>query len=177
VLAVAGVLAGLLWWGLAPRAQFTVTASGPQVIGNPSEELLAADDAVYTLVVAGLGLLAGLGAWLVRRHRGLGGLLGVALGMLAADLVAWQVGELLGPGPTKAELARTGARVTTALHLAALPALAVGVFAAVLVTLIATLVTRSDDLGRAPAPPATAGPSAGPRDRPRAQTDSSPTGS
>jgi hypothetical protein len=169
VLAVAGVLAGLLWWGLAPRAQFTVTASGPQVIGNPSEELLAADDAVYTLVVAGLGLLAGLGAWLVRRHRGLGGLLGVALGMLAADLVAWQVGELLGPGPTKAELARTGARVTTALHLAALPALAIGVLTAVLVYLIATLVTRSDDLGRAPGE--------GPPGRPRAQTDDSPTGS
>ena len=152
VLAVAGALLGLLWWGIAPRAHFTITASGPQVIGNPSDELLAADDSLYTLLVAGLGLLAGLGAWLVRRHRGLAGLLGVALGMLVADAVAWQVGELLGPGPTKAALARVGGQVTTALDLAALAALAVGPFAAVLVYLVATLWNRSDDLGRRAAP-------------------------
>jgi LPXTG-motif cell wall-anchored protein len=157
VLAVAGVLVGLLWWGIAPRAQFTVTPSGPQVVGNPSDELLAADDSLYTLLVAGLGLLAGLGTWLVRRRRGPAALLGVAVGMLAADAVAWQVGELLGPGPGKAELARVGARVTTSLHLAALPALAVGPFAAVLVLLLATLWNRADDLGR---PPAVPGPGA-----------------
>jgi LPXTG-motif cell wall-anchored protein len=165
VLAVAGILAGLLWWGTAPRAHFTVVASGPpQVIGNPSEELRAADDSVYTLVVAGLGLLAGLATWLVRRRRGLAGLVGVAAGMVAADVVAWQLGELLGPGPSKAELARVGGRVTTGLDLAALPALAVGPFAAVLVYLLAALWSRSDDLGRrapglpAPAEPATAPP-------------------
>jgi Protein of unknown function (DUF2567) len=152
VLAVAGVLLGLLWWGIAPRAHFTITASGPKVIGKPSDELLAADDSLYTLLVAGLGLLAGLGAWLVRRHRGLAGLLGVALGMLVADAVAWQVGELLGPGPTKAALARVGGQVTTALDLAALAALAVGPFAAVLVYLVATLWNRSDDLGRSSRP-------------------------
>jgi hypothetical protein len=125
VLAVAGVLLGLLWWGIAPRAHFTITASGPQVIGNPSDELLAADDSLYTLLVAGLGLLAGLGTWLVRRHR--------------------------GPAPTKAALARVGGQVTTALDLAAVAALAVGPFAAVLVYLLATLWNRSDDLGRRPA--------------------------
>jgi LPXTG-motif cell wall-anchored protein len=152
VLAVAGVLLGLLWFGIAPRAQFTITASGPQVIGRPSEELLAGDDSLYTLLVAGLGLLAGLAAWLVRRRRGLAGLLGVTLGMLVADALAWQVGELLGPGPSKAELARAGARVTTALHLAALPALAIGPFAAVLVYLLAALWNRAEDLGRTPPP-------------------------
>jgi hypothetical protein len=151
VLAVAGVLLGLLWWGLAPRAHFSVTASGPQVIGNPSEELLAADDAIYTLLVTGLGLLAGAGAWLFRRRRGLAGLVGIVLGMLAADAVAWRLGELLGPRPTKAALASVGGRVTTALDLGSLPALAIGPFAAVLVYLVAALWTRSDDLGR-PAP-------------------------
>jgi hypothetical protein len=54
--------------------------------------------------------------------------------------------------------------VTTGLDLAALPALAVGPFAAVLVYLLAALWSRSDDLGRrapvlpAPAEPATAPP-------------------
>jgi LPXTG-motif cell wall-anchored protein len=150
VLAVAGVLLGLLWWELAPRADFRVTGSGPQVIGDPSDELFAGDDSVYTLVVAGAGLLAGAIAWLFRRRRGLAGLLAVALGTLAADAVAWQVGELLGRGPSKAELADVGARVTSALHLAALPALAAGPFAAVLVYLAAALWTRTDDLGRPP---------------------------
>jgi LPXTG-motif cell wall-anchored protein len=152
VLAVVGVLLGLLWWGIAPRAHFTITASGPQVIGNPSDELLAADDSIYTLLVAGLGLLAGLAAWLVRRRRGLAGLVGVAVGMLAAGIVSWQVGELLGPGPSKADLARVGGRVTTALDLHAVAAVAVGPFAAVLVYLLATMWSRSDDLGRSPRP-------------------------
>lgn len=152
VLAVAGVLLGLLWWGIAPRARFTITAAGPQVIGNPSDELLAADDSIFTLLVAGLGLLAGTAAWLVRRRRGLAGLVGVAVGMLAAGVVAWQLGELLGPGPSKAALAHVGGTVTTALDLGAVAALAVGPFAAVLVYLLATLWSRSDDLGRRPRP-------------------------
>jgi Protein of unknown function (DUF2567) len=164
ILVVAGALVGLLWWGVAPRAHFTITPSGPQVIGNPSEELLAADDSLYALLVAGLGLLAGLGAWLVRSRRGLAGLVGVAVGMLAADAVAWQLGELLGAGPSKAELAHVGARVTSALHLAALPALAVGPFAAVLVYVLATLWSRSDDLGRRPAAPPTTGAPVPPAD-------------
>lgn len=162
VLAVAGVLLGLLWWGIAPRGHFTITASGPQVVGDPSDELFAADDSIYTLLVAGLGLLAGLAAWLVRRRRGLAGLLGVAVGMLAAGVVSWQVGELLGPGPSRSELTRVGGRVTTALDLNAVAALAVGPFAAVLVYLLATLWNRSDDLGRSRVErPTSSGPPAG----------------
>ena len=60
-------------------------------------------------------------------------------------------GRRLGPPPTKAELGHLGAHVTTALHLAALPALAVGPFAAVLVHVLGSLWNRSDDLGRRPA--------------------------
>jgi hypothetical protein len=148
-LAVLGVLLGVLWWGLAPRAEFRITADGPVAIGNPSEELLVADDAVFVLVVAAVGLVAGLGAWVVRRSRGVAGLVGVALGMLAAGAVAWRIGELLGPGPTSAALSRVGARVTTGLALDSLPAaLAVGPFVAVLVYVMAALLARSEGLGR-----------------------------
>jgi len=147
-LAVLGVPLGALWWGLAPRADFRITTDGPVVIGNPSEELLAADDSIFVLILGVLGLLVGLGAWLVRRLRGVGGLLGAAFGTLAASAVAWQIGELLGPGPTKAALRHVGGRVTTSLTLGSLPALAVGPFLAVLVYVIAALFVRSDALGR-----------------------------
>lgn len=148
VLAVAGVPLGVLWWALAPRAHYRITGSGPVVIGNPSEELLVADDGVFVLIVAGLGLLAGVLTWLFRRRRGLAMLLAVALGTAAGSAVAWQIGELLGPGPSKAALAHVGGRVTTSLTLGMLPALVVGPFVAMLVWLVATLYSRSDALGR-----------------------------
>jgi hypothetical protein len=153
-LALSGFLVGLLWWLLAPRADFRITANGPAAIGNPSEEIFAADDATFALLMAGLGLLAGLVAWsLLRRRRGIAVLLALAVGTAAAGVIAWRLGELLGPAPSKAELADVGARVTTALGLHSLPALAVGPFCAVLVYLAAALFTRRDDLGRTHLPP------------------------
>lgn len=157
VLAVAGIVAGLVWWGIAPRAHFRIASDGPQVIGNPSEELLVADDSIFVLLLAGLGLLAGLAGWLVRRRRGVTALLGLALGMLAAGVVAWRTGRLLAPAPTHAELTHVGGQVTTSLNLGSLVELAAGPFVAVLVYVVAALYAGSDELGRTPAegrPPA-----------------------
>jgi hypothetical protein len=153
-LAVAGVPLGVLWWALAPRADYRITGAGPVAVGNPSEELLIADDGVFVLIVAALGLLAGLATWLLRRRRGVAVLVGVALGTLAAAAVAWQVGELLGPPPTHAALTHVGGRVTTSLTLGMLPALAVGPFFAVVVWLVGALYARTDGLGRTPPEPA-----------------------
>ena len=156
-LALAGFPVGLLWWALAPRADFRITADGPTAIGNPSEELLAADDAVFALLLAAAGILAGVLAWsLLRRRRGVATLLAIALGAAATAAIAWQLGQLLAPGPTRAQLSDVGARVTTSLTLHSLPALAVGPFCAVLAYLAAAVLTRRDDLGRTylPAPPA-----------------------
>jgi hypothetical protein len=160
VLLASGVPAGLLWWALAPRAQFRVTADGPVVVGHPSAELLAAVDGVYTLVMAGLGLLAGVVAWRLRRRRGVAILLAVGVGTLLAALVAWQAGELLAPGPSEAELADVGTTVTTGLALNSIAALAAGPFLAVLVYVVAALFAPAEDLERpVPAPPfSTAGP-------------------
>jgi hypothetical protein len=164
-LAVLGVPFGALWWALAPRVDFRITANGPVPIGTPSEELLAADDVVFVLLLAALGLLAGLGVWLVRRGRGLTGLLGAAFGALAAGAVAWRIGELLGPGPTAAALKQVGGRVTTGLSLDSLPALAAGPFFAALVYVLGALFTRSDGLGRSATStsPARSGTSPSPR--------------
>jgi hypothetical protein len=148
-LAVAGLLAGGVWIWLAPRADYRVTATGVEPIGRaPSAELFMADDGVFVVVLAGLGLVAGLAAWLRRRRRGALTLVALATGMLAAGVVAWQLGEWTGPGPTDAELADVGRTVTTALSLGATAALAVGPFVAVLVYVVATALTSRDDLGR-----------------------------
>ena len=159
-LAAAGLPLGLLWWGLAPRAEFRITAQGPVPVGRPSAELLVADDAVFALLLAGAGLLAGLAMWLRRRHRGVAAVVALALGMLAAAAVAWQLGQLLGAGPPEAALSEVGGRVTTSLTLGSLPALAVGPFAAVLAYLLPVLHTGSDDLGR-PDPAFSASPDGG----------------
>jgi LPXTG-motif cell wall-anchored protein len=155
-LALSGLAAGGLWIWFAPRADYRVTATGVEPVGKvPSPELFMADDGVFVLVLAGLGLLAGVAVWLQRRRRGALTLVALATGMLAAGVVAWQLGELAGPGPTKAELADVGTTVTTGLSLGATAALAVGPFAAVLVYLVATALTARDDLGRGdPAPEA-----------------------
>jgi LPXTG-motif cell wall-anchored protein len=147
-LALAGLPAGLLWWALAPRADFRITDSGPTVIGHPSQELLVGDDVVFTLVVAGLGLLAGAAAWFLRRRRGVATVVALALGATAAAILAWQLGEVLGVGPTAAQLAEVGGRVTTPLRLGSLPALAMAPFAAVLAYLVPAVVAREDGLGR-----------------------------
>jgi LPXTG-motif cell wall-anchored protein len=154
-LALAGLLAGGVWIWLAPRADYRVTATSVEPIGAaPSAELFMADDGVFVLVLAGLGLLAGIAVWLRRRRRGVLTLGALAAGMLAAGVVAWQLGELVGRGPTEAQLADVGARVTTGLSLAATAALAVGPFVAVLVYLVAAGLTPRDDLGRTREAPA-----------------------
>ena len=147
-LAGVGVPAGLVWWALAPRADFRITEDGPQVIGSPSGELLVADDAVFVLVLAVVGLLGGIAAWLLRRHRGVVLVAATAVGATAAGAVAWFLGEVLGHGPSEAELADVGATVTTGLDLGATAALAVAPFVAVLVYLIGVIINADDGLGR-----------------------------
>jgi hypothetical protein len=147
-LAVAGLPAGLLWWWLAPRADFRVTDTAPVPIGNLPGELLIADDAVFALLLAGVGLLAGAAAWFLRHRRGVATVLALAVGGCLMSVVAWQLGEFLGAGPSEAELAAVGARVTTSLTLRSLPALALAPFTALLAYVVAVLHAPRDDLGR-----------------------------
>jgi Protein of unknown function (DUF2567) len=166
-LALTGVPTGLLWWLLAPRADFRVTDTGPVAIGDVSAELLVADDAVFALLLAVVGLLAGIAAWFLRRRRGVATVVALALGTCLTAAVAWQVGEFLGGGPSAAQLADVGARVTTALSLGSLAALAIAPFTALLAYVAAVLYARDDGLGRtepageAPTGPVAVAPSGG----------------
>ena len=58
LLGLTGLVVGLLWARLAPRARFEVVEGGAVPLGRPSAELLVADDAVLVLLLVGLGLLA-----------------------------------------------------------------------------------------------------------------------
>jgi hypothetical protein len=148
VLALVGLPTGVLWWLLAPRADFEITADGPVAIGRPSEELVVADDAVLVLVLAGVGLLCGAAAWWLRRRRGVAIVLALAVGCTLTAVVAWQVGEFLGPAPSEADLAEVGNVVTTSLTFGSLPGLAVAPFAAVLAYLVGVLYVAEDSLNR-----------------------------
>lgn len=148
VLAACGLPVGLLWWTLAPRVDVRVTADGLVPLGAPPLELAVAGDSVLVLLLIALGLLAGAVAWWLRRLRGVAVLVALAVGASLAAVLAWQLGELLAPAPTEAELARVGAVVTTPVRLAALPALAAAPFSALLAYLVGVAVTRTDDLGR-----------------------------
>jgi LPXTG-motif cell wall-anchored protein len=159
LLALAGLVAGLLWSWLAPRADFRITGAGPVAIGDPPAERLVADDGVLALILLGFGLVAGAAAWFLRRRRGVSTVLALALGASAMAAVAWQLGELLGQGPTKEQLAHVGAVVTTSLMLRSIPALALAPFGAILAYLLPVLAVHRDDLGRTP-DPAQAGRSA-----------------
>jgi len=152
VLALAGVVGGLLWWWLAPRADFRITHDGPVVIGNPSEELLVASDAIFALIVFAFGLVAGVAAWFLRRRRGVATVLALAVGACAMAVVAWRFGVTLGAGPSHAQLADVGGVVTSPLRLRSLPALAVGPFGALLAYLVPVVTVHRDDLGRTPDP-------------------------
>jgi hypothetical protein len=148
-LALVGLPTGVLWWLLAPRLDFRITTAGPvPVDAAPSSELLIADDGVFALVLIGVGLLCGAAAWRLRRRRGVTIVVALAAGTSLLAVLAWQMGEYLGAGPTKAELAHVGGRVTTALTLGSLPALALAPFGALLAYVIAVLCVRGDDLGR-----------------------------
>jgi hypothetical protein len=157
-MALAGVPAGLVWWWLAPRADFRITDDGAVVIGDPSAELRVADDMVFVLVLGATGLLLGAAAWFLRRRRGVATVVALALGACLMSGVAWQLGELLGAGPTEAELADVGAVVTTPLVLASPPALAVAPFMALVAYVAAVLYAPRDDLGRTPLAMAAAQP-------------------
>ena len=175
-LALVGLPAGVLWWLLAPRADYRITADGPVALGQPSEELVVADDAVLVLVLAGIGLLCGGAAWWLRRRRGVATVLALAVGGTLTAVVAWQVGEFLGTPPTAAELAEVGNVVTTSLTFSSLPGLAMAPFAAVLAYLVCVLYVAEDSLNRVGPvePPPMAGQPPLEEDRPLAEVSGRP---
>src|SRR5689334_22505810 len=89
--AVLGLLAGLLWKAVAPRAVIVVVAPGSYGLLNPESTAFIVADAWFSVLCLAGGALCGLAGWLVVVRRtgavGLAALLGG--GVLAAFAARW----------------------------------------------------------------------------------------
>lgn len=146
-LTAAGIPIGLLWLALAPRRQYEVVEGGFRAVEPQSEALIGADGWLLILTGALGVVVAGL-AWRYIRVRGVGIVVGLAIGMVLAAIVAWLTGELLATGPSEAQTARLGTIVAPALQLRAIPVLVIGAFLATLTYVVVACFAANDELHR-----------------------------
>ena len=140
VSAVLGLLAGLLWSELAPRALVVVQSRGVAYVVNPETNAFIAADAWFCLLTAIGGVICGLAGYLllVRRYGALA-LIGLVLGGVAASLLARWSGQQQGLSAFRATLAvsRSGVMLHEPLSLGGIGPLAFwALFAALVVGVI-----------------------------------------
>jgi len=149
----AGVLAGIVWAALSPRAHYRIDDDLRAVLSERDYAEIIGGDTAFTIIVVIFGLGIGVLTWLWFHQRGW---LLVALGLVGSvilSLVAWQVGEMIGGSGLTERLAasRPGDLVQMDLVLHSLSALAAAPFAAVtpIMLLAAFLPERSVDADEA----------------------------
>ena len=125
---VLGVLAGLGWAAVAPRALLVMAAPGAADLVNTETNAFIAADAAFCLVCLAGGVISGVLGYLfaVRRHGPLA-MAGLIVGAFAAAFVARWVGEQSGLATFQHLLATlpAGAHLQDSLSLGASGALAV----------------------------------------------------
>ncbi len=145
LLLLAGLPVGVLWWVLAPRRAYDVAAEGAFAVVPDSEAAVGADG-WFVILTGVLALAAAAVAWRREEYRGPQMAVGLAVGMLLCGLLTWQVGALLGPGPSAAALEDSGAVVLGPLGVRAYGVVVAGPFLAVAGYLLAVCFTPRDDL-------------------------------
>ncbi|WP_220461332.1 DUF2567 domain-containing protein [Streptomyces sp. WM6372] len=96
VIGVAGVLLGVLWAWLAPKAQYV--SNGEAVfLKNSESEARIGSDGTFFLLSVGFGVLSAVLVFLWRRRGGVPLVVGLVLGSCFAALVGWRMGLWLGP--------------------------------------------------------------------------------
>jgi hypothetical protein len=120
VLAVCGVLMGLLWAALATRpAGVIYQASGQSALDfahYESDEFFAGDG-WFLFLTLGAGVLVGVIAWLVRPVRGPVLVVALTLGSLLASYLAWRTGRIVSYAGTGRSLVTHNLAPGTKLHL------------------------------------------------------------
>ncbi len=104
--AVIGLLGGLIWSVVAPKAVYVVVSRGSADVVNAETTAFIADDAWFCLIAVIGGLLIGAAVYrLAIRRYGPAPMAGVLLGSVVAGLLARFVGQNLGLAKFNAELA------------------------------------------------------------------------
>jgi hypothetical protein len=115
---------GLLWRVLAPTARADVVNGGVYLSGH--QELQVAQDGWLALLLALVGVVvATVQAVRAREPQAPRALLALAA-LLVVSVVAWQVGQWLGPEPLSAQVAAGAKHPRTPLELRTLSVLLVG---------------------------------------------------
>jgi hypothetical protein len=124
---VLGVVAGLIWAAVAPRALLLQIGPGEAELVNAESHAFIVADVWFCLIVALGGVITGVvGHRLLVRRAGWTAAAGLVLGAVAAALLALWVGENIGLGTYNHLLAtsRNGAFFHASLGLGAKSALA-----------------------------------------------------
>ena len=104
---IVGVIAGFLWLWIAPRPHGVVSASnGKSVQFDSANKVFAGADVTFLFIGLGAGLLCGLVASILARHRGVAVSIAMAVGGTVASLLAAFIGRALSGGPQDYWLAR-----------------------------------------------------------------------
>ncbi|MDX2702673.1 ABC transporter permease [Streptomyces sp. PA03-6a] len=96
LVAVAGVVLGLLWLWLAPRIPLVSDGKAVYLKDTEGEQAIGADG-VFVLLGLGIGVLTGVVVFWRNRRGGVGVVLGMAVGAVLGSLLAWRLGTWLGP--------------------------------------------------------------------------------
>ncbi|MFJ2235610.1 AAA family ATPase [Streptomyces sp. NPDC087859] len=100
VVALGGVLLGVLWWWLAPHVPLVgdvVDKSWVVYLGDTEGEQAIGVDGTFTLLGLAFGLVSALVVFLVRRRGGVPLVVALGVGGFLGSLLAWRVGIWLGP--------------------------------------------------------------------------------
>jgi hypothetical protein len=145
VLAVVGVLIGLLWWGISPGRPLGVTIGKGQVVADETESFISTDGR-FLILTAVVGLIAGFLLWTRRAWRGPVAIAALAVGGFAGALLTDLIGRSLGGGQATGPLNQA---ITLPLSVHARSLWLAEPFLAVLVYGLFALFAAGDDLGRA----------------------------
>lgn len=147
--AAAGVLAGVMWVSLSPRARYHVGEDLHATMSERAYAEIIGGDATFAIITGIVGLLLGCLTWAWFSRRGWQVVVLTVVGAAIMSLTAWPVGELIGGSGLTERLAvaRAGDYVQMDLVLHSLSALAAGPFFAItpIMLLSAFLPERSVD--------------------------------
>jgi hypothetical protein len=100
VVALGGLLLGVLWWWLAPSVPLVgdvVDKSWVVYFKDTEGEQAVGVDGTFTLLALAFGLVSAVAVFLWRRRGGVPLVVALAVGGFLGALLAWRVGVWLGP--------------------------------------------------------------------------------